>query len=201
MSSGLKKKGLEWDLNDWRWDSNLFLATPSNASPSKCSRRELGRAEGEIDFGVVDKRRRVSPEDDDGEECINAATTNGDDGQISGQRGRSSEDEMPRQGACSSSGPCCQVDGCTVNLSSARDYNKRHKVCEVHTKSGVVRIKNVEHRFCQQCSRLVGDLLVKLTSWSCYMYLCAFFSLVHLCLWHSPIISTSKCLQLGFFSD
>uniref|UniRef100_A0A0D3EMS7 SBP-type domain-containing protein n=1 Tax=Oryza barthii TaxID=65489 RepID=A0A0D3EMS7_9ORYZ len=153
MSSGLKKKGLEWDLNDWRWDSNLFLATPSNASPSKCSRRELGRAEGEIDFGVVDKRRRVSPEDDDGEECINAATTNGDDGQISGQRGRSSEDEMPRQGACSSSGPCCQVDGCTVNLSSARDYNKRHKVCEVHTKSGVVRIKNVEHRFCQQCSR------------------------------------------------
>ncbi|KAF0916957.1 hypothetical protein E2562_015128 [Oryza meyeriana var. granulata] len=152
MSSELKKKSLEWDLNDWRWDSNLFLATPSDASPSKCSNRELGRAEGEIDFGVVDKRRRVSPEDD-GDGCSNAPTTNGDNGWIAVQRGRSSEDKMPMQGACSSSGPCCQVDGCLADLSNARDYYKRHKVCEVHTKSGVVRIKNVEHRFCQQCSR------------------------------------------------
>ncbi|XP_015688066.1 squamosa promoter-binding-like protein 1 isoform X3 [Oryza brachyantha] len=154
MSSGLKKKSLEWDLNDWRWDSNLFLATPSNASTSRCRNRELGRAEGEIDFGVVDKRRRVSPEEeDDGEGCSNAATTNGDDSWIAVQRERSSEDEMPRKGACSSSTPCCQVDGCLADLSSARDYHKRHKVCELHTKSGVVRIKNIEHRFCQQCSR------------------------------------------------
>lgn len=155
MSGGLnmKKKSLEWDLNDWRWDGNLFLATPSNAtSPSGCSTRELGRAEGEIDFGVVDKRRRVTPEDDR-EECSNAAITNGDHGRMVIQRGQSSEEEIHRKGACSSSAPSCQVDGCQADLTNARDYHKRHKVCEVHTKSSVVRIKNSEHRFCQQCSR------------------------------------------------
>lgn len=142
MSGGLnmKKKSLEWDLNDWRWDGNLFLATPSNAtSPSGCSTRELGRAEGEIDFGVVDKRRRVTPEDDR-EECSNAAITNGDHGRMVIQRGQSSEEEIHRKGACSSSAPSCQVDGCQADLTNARDYHKRHKVCEVHTKSSVVRI-------------------------------------------------------------
>ncbi|KAL5228465.1 hypothetical protein ABZP36_016730 [Zizania latifolia] len=152
MSSELKKKSHEWDLNNWRWDANLFLATPSNASPSKCSNRELCRAQGEIDFGVVEKRRRVSPEDGH-EGCSNAGITNGEDGRMNVQRGRSSEDEMPRRGACSSSAPCCQVDGCQADLTNARDYHKRHKVCELHTKSGVVHIKNIEHRFCQQCSR------------------------------------------------
>nr|AQQ11837.1 squamosa-promoter binding protein-like protein [Bambusa oldhamii] len=155
MSGGLKmkKKSLEWDLNDWRWDGNLFLATPSNATaPSGCSSRELGRDEGEIDFSVVDKRRRVAPEDDR-EECSNAAITNGDHGRMVIQRGQSSEEERQRKGACSSSAPSCQVDGCQADLTNARDYHKRHKVCEAHTKSSAVRIKNIEHRFCQQCSR------------------------------------------------
>ncbi|KAL6850013.1 hypothetical protein ACP4OV_020640 [Aristida adscensionis] len=154
MSGGHKKKTLEWDLNDWRWDANLFLATPASpaAAPSGCSSGELIRAQGEIDFGVVDKRRRVSPEDGSAE-CSNAAATNGENGVGVVQRGRSSEDERPRKGASSSSPPTCQVDGCQADLSSCRDYHKRHKVCEAHTRTTVVRIKGVEHRFCQQCSR------------------------------------------------
>ncbi|GAV85384.1 SBP domain-containing protein [Cephalotus follicularis] len=49
--------------------------------------------------------------------------------------------------------PFCQVLGCNMDLSSSKDYNKRHKVCEVHTKTPKVVVNGVEQRFCQQCSR------------------------------------------------
>ncbi|PUZ57112.1 hypothetical protein GQ55_5G402000 [Panicum hallii var. hallii] len=156
MSGGHKNKSLDWDLNDWRWDANLFLATPAAAAPSECSSRELSRVQGEIDFGVVgDKRRRLSPEEDGSAGCSNnSAVANGDNNHVvSVQRRQSSEEERPRKGASSSTPPCCQVDGCHADLSGARDYHKRHKVCEAHTRTSVVRIKNIEHRFCQQCSR------------------------------------------------
>ncbi|MED6132697.1 hypothetical protein PIB30_021384 [Stylosanthes scabra] len=47
----------------------------------------------------------------------------------------------------------CQVYGCNKDLSSSKDYHKRHKVCEVHSKTAVVIVNGVEQRFCQQCSR------------------------------------------------
>ena len=49
--------------------------------------------------------------------------------------------------------PSCLVDGCTSDLSKCRDYHRRHKVCELHSKSSHVFIKGQEQRFCQQCSR------------------------------------------------
>ncbi|KAF5730209.1 squamosa promoter-binding-like protein 6 isoform X2 [Tripterygium wilfordii] len=47
----------------------------------------------------------------------------------------------------------CQVYGCGRDLSSSKDYHKRHKVCEVHSKTAKVIVKGIEQRFCQQCSR------------------------------------------------
>ncbi|KAJ6891539.1 squamosa promoter-binding-like protein 1 isoform X1 [Populus alba x Populus x berolinensis] len=35
------KKSLEWDLNDWNWDCDLFTATPLNSVPSDCRSRQL----------------------------------------------------------------------------------------------------------------------------------------------------------------
>ncbi|GLT38861.1 hypothetical protein SLA2020_130790 [Shorea laevis] len=49
--------------------------------------------------------------------------------------------------------PSCLVDGCTADLSKCRDYHRRHKVCEVHSKTPKVTIRGQEQRFCQQCSR------------------------------------------------
>lgn len=49
----------------------------------------------------------------------------------------------------------CQVYGCNKDLSSSKDYHKRHKVCEVHSKTAKVIVNGIEQRFCQQCSRLV----------------------------------------------
>ncbi|MED6197795.1 hypothetical protein PIB30_060046 [Stylosanthes scabra] len=49
--------------------------------------------------------------------------------------------------------PVCQVYGCNMDLSSSKDYHKRHKVCDVHSKTAKVIVNGIEQRFCQQCSR------------------------------------------------
>lgn len=47
---------------------------------------------------------------------------------------------------------CC-IDGCNADLSNCRDYHRRHKVCEMHSKTAEVSIGGHKKRFCQQCSR------------------------------------------------
>ncbi|CAN6204958.1 unnamed protein product [Urochloa humidicola] len=49
--------------------------------------------------------------------------------------------------------PSCAVEGCKADLSKCRDYHRRHKVCEAHSKTPVVVVAGREMRFCQQCSR------------------------------------------------
>ncbi|CAK9147934.1 unnamed protein product [Ilex paraguariensis] len=58
-----------------------------------------------------------------------------------------------RAGGLNSSTPFCQVYGCKKDLSSSKDYHKKHKVCEVHSKTAKVIVNGIEQRFCQQCSR------------------------------------------------
>jgi hypothetical protein len=47
----------------------------------------------------------------------------------------------------------CQVEGCKADLSSCKDYHRRHKVCEMHSKASRAIAAGIEQRFCQQCSR------------------------------------------------
>ncbi|GMH18729.1 hypothetical protein Nepgr_020570 [Nepenthes gracilis] len=49
--------------------------------------------------------------------------------------------------------PKCQVEGCRVDLSDAKTYYSRHKVCGMHSKTAKVIVAGIEQRFCQQCSR------------------------------------------------
>lgn len=58
-----------------------------------------------------------------------------------------------RAGSVNSHKPFCQVQGCGKDLTSCKDYHKRHKVCEVHSKTAKVIVNGIEQRFCQQCSR------------------------------------------------
>ncbi|KAK9706718.1 hypothetical protein RND81_07G147200 [Saponaria officinalis] len=48
---------------------------------------------------------------------------------------------------------CCQSDNCTADLTDAKRYHRRHKVCEFHAKAPVVIVHGYRQRFCQQCSR------------------------------------------------
>ncbi|KGN49239.1 squamosa promoter-binding protein 1 [Cucumis sativus] len=47
----------------------------------------------------------------------------------------------------------CQADGCNADLTGAKPYHRRHKVCEFHSRAAVVILAGLEQRFCQQCSR------------------------------------------------
>lgn len=49
--------------------------------------------------------------------------------------------------------PCCQVDDCNLDLSSAKEYHQKHRVCRSHSKSPKVIVRGIQRRFCQQCSR------------------------------------------------
>uniref|UniRef100_A0A5B6ZZ84 Squamosa promoter-binding-like protein n=1 Tax=Davidia involucrata TaxID=16924 RepID=A0A5B6ZZ84_DAVIN len=49
--------------------------------------------------------------------------------------------------------PCCQAENCTADMTDAKKYYRRHKVCETHAKAPVVVVAGLRQRFCQQCSR------------------------------------------------
>ena len=54
--------------------------------------------------------------------------------------------------------PRCQAEGCKADLSGAKHYHRRHKVCEYHAKASVVAAAGKQQRFCQQCSRYLVTL-------------------------------------------
>ncbi|KAL0327378.1 UNVERIFIED_CONTAM: Squamosa promoter-binding-like protein 3 [Sesamum angustifolium] len=47
----------------------------------------------------------------------------------------------------------CQVEGCSIDLSTAKEYHRKHRVCDSHSKCPKVVVRGLERRFCQQCSR------------------------------------------------
>nr|AQQ11839.1 squamosa-promoter binding protein-like protein [Bambusa oldhamii] len=67
--------------------------------------------------------------------------------------------KRPRAAQGQQAVPACSVEGCTADLSKCREYHRRHKVCEAHSKTPVVTVAGQQQRFCQQCSRfhLLGE--------------------------------------------
>ncbi|XVF38965.1 hypothetical protein REPUB_Repub20aG0148500 [Reevesia pubescens] len=166
----VEKKSADWDLNDWKWDGDLFTATPSDCrsrqlfpvepetpanagsshSSSSCSEHiDPGNEKGKRE---LEKRRRV---DDDDE-------VNGDTGSLNLKLGGKGYPIMDEDAKCgkktkatgtASSRAVCQVEDCRADLSNAKDYHRRHKVCDMHSKASKALVGNVMQRFCQQCSR------------------------------------------------
>uniref|UniRef100_A0A1D1YRL6 Squamosa promoter-binding-like protein 6 n=2 Tax=Anthurium amnicola TaxID=1678845 RepID=A0A1D1YRL6_9ARAE len=172
---------MEWDLNDWRWDGDLLVATPMDAAPSDCGNKQLfpvpspgglfdhsspcsaesgpivsGKGKGESE-----KRRRemmVADEDVPGDEAgfltlklggrVYPVTDHVDLVNWDGKNGKKSKVQVGN-----SIRATCQVEGCGADLSDAKDYHRRHKVCEMHAKASEALVGNVLQRFCQQCSR------------------------------------------------
>ena len=80
------------------------------------------------------------------------STNNVNVGQMCNNNKLTSSQKRPRN---STLNPKCQVEGCKTDLSSVKDYHRRHKVCPLHSKSTMVIVSGQEQRFCQQCSRSV----------------------------------------------
>ncbi|XP_063937983.1 squamosa promoter-binding-like protein 1 isoform X2 [Daucus carota subsp. sativus] len=176
------RKNMEWDLNDWKWDGDQFTAAPLRSVAADCRSRQFfpigpeipvvtglsnssSSCSEEIDLRnereqrELEKRRRVFVVDDDelddesGSLNLNLGgmvypVANGEVENWNGKSGKKT-----KLGGSASSGAVCQVDDCRADLSSAKDYHRRHKVCAVHSKATKAMVGSAMQRFCQQCSR------------------------------------------------
>ncbi|KAL4308635.1 hypothetical protein GQ457_01G029540 [Hibiscus cannabinus] len=171
-----EKKILEWDLNDWKWDGDLFTATPLNVMPSDCRSTQLfpDVPETAANVGLSHSssscsEHNRSPGNEKGKRKLHSRKRVDGDDEVSADAGALNlqlggqvypiMDEDAKCGkktkvtATASSRAVCQVEDCKADLSKAKDYHRRHKVCEVHSKASKALVGNVLQRFCQQCSR------------------------------------------------
>lgn len=168
------KRTMEWDLNDWKWDADLFTATPSDYSSRQLfpvTTSELQTNTGasnsssscsvEINLQNQKGKRRVLVLDEE-EVCGEAGALNlklGAGGQVypitedEAERWEGKTGKKTKVAGTTSNRAVCQVDDCRTDLSNAKDYHRRHKVCDLHSKATKALVLNVMQRFCQQCSR------------------------------------------------
>ncbi|PKU84880.1 Squamosa promoter-binding-like protein 12 [Dendrobium catenatum] len=148
-SRGQKQKTQEWDLNEWTWDGEGFVAVPVNPRPLDCNKqpchdvcvsntsltgsdecnyRIIGKGLGE-----ADKRRRILVVEDD-KQCdeVGSLTL-----KLGGQIYPIMEDDLDVGGmkngkrgleqASNLNHPKCQVEGCDADLSQCKDYHRPDK--------------------------------------------------------------------------
>ncbi|KAK9013652.1 hypothetical protein V6N11_041653 [Hibiscus sabdariffa] len=177
------KRTVEWDLNDWKWDGDLFIASsinqvsadstgrqffplgsgiPGNSSNSSSSCSEEMNPETDKGKRELEKKRRVIVVEDDvvneeaGGLTLKLGSQGGHGYPISQKEMRTWEGTSGKKtklSGVSGNRAACQVEDCGADLSQAKDYHRRHKVCEVHSKASKALVGNVLQRFCQQCSR------------------------------------------------
>lgn len=169
------KRSLEWDLNDWKWDGDVFVASRrlspvpehrqflplpgggssnSNSSSSCSEDLDLGNKEGERKRRVIVVEDELSLNKEAGSLSLKIG---GGSAQIATWEGNSGKKSRVAAGGTSSRA-FCQVEDCRADLNNAKDYHRRHKVCEIHSKACKALVGNTMQRFCQQCSRFVHFL-------------------------------------------
>ncbi|KAK8639625.1 hypothetical protein V6N13_137998 [Hibiscus sabdariffa] len=177
------KRALEWDLNDWKWDGDLFIASsvnpvsadgmgtqlfplgsgiPGNSSNSSSSNSDEVNPGPEKGKTELEKKRKVIVvKDDNLDEEAGSLTLKlggqGGHGYPVSQRDMRNWDgtsgKKTKLSGGSGNRAACQVEDCGADLSNVKDYHRRHKVCEMHSKASKALVGNVMQRFCQQCSR------------------------------------------------
>lgn len=142
---------MEWDLKEFAWDSTHELdhqkeesdlaAMVESRSLKKQKTTTVNGSLGDLTLTVVDSSESISfSKSNEARTTSILASPPSSSGALS----------KKINGAQKVS---CLVDGCKADLGSCREYHKRHRVCELHSKTPIVIVKGEEKRFCQQCSR------------------------------------------------
>ncbi|KAF7829445.1 squamosa promoter-binding-like protein 14 [Senna tora] len=141
-----------WNPKVWDWDTVRFVAKPLDTDMLRLG-TPTTTAEDQRLPTVTNFNKNSTVDDDEEEESLRlnlggclAFNTVQEPMSRPNKRLRSRSPGGP-------SYPMCQVDNCKEDLSNAKDYHRRHKVCEVHSKSSKALVANQMQRFCQQCSR------------------------------------------------
>lgn len=127
-----------WNPKAWDWDSSRFLAKPVQ------SHQNNDLDEDRLRLNLGGGFNSVVEESSPPAAAAAAASA------------APRPTKKPRSGSPAggtASYPVCQVDDCNEDLSNAKDYHRRHKVCELHSKSTQALLNHQLQRFCQQCSR------------------------------------------------
>ncbi|XP_047328280.1 squamosa promoter-binding-like protein 14 [Impatiens glandulifera] len=125
-----------WNSSVWGWDSVGFAAKPLN--------HPVNEVNETLSLNLGGNGRGSGTGSGNGSGC----STNSVEETVS-RPGKKVRSGSP----CGSNYPKCQVDDCGEDLSNAKEYHRRHKVCEGHSKSSKAMVGNQMQRFCQQCSR------------------------------------------------
>ncbi|KAL6135930.1 hypothetical protein ACLB2K_068155 [Fragaria x ananassa] len=147
---------MEWDYKDFAWDSTdddqLDQQLEENdlaALVGSSSSRSRG-GESSSSFNLVDLKLGSTTS----AEVVAPIATKPSVLVSSSSLSRTRRvDHHQKLKVSSSSTATCLVDGCKADLSRCREYHRRHRVCELHSKTPIVVIRGQQKRFCQQCSR------------------------------------------------
>ncbi|XP_065881441.1 squamosa promoter-binding-like protein 14 [Euphorbia lathyris] len=135
-----------WNPKSWDWDSVRFVAKPSGDADT--NGLQLGTPFSEQRRNEPSRNLKKVGDEDDGLRLNLAGALTAVEEPVSRPNKR------VRSGSPGTATyPMCQVDNCKEDLSTAKDYHRRHKVCEVHSKSSKASVGKQMQRFCQQCSR------------------------------------------------
>ncbi|KAK1390315.1 squamosa promoter-binding-like protein 1 [Heracleum sosnowskyi] len=172
------KKKVQWNLNDWNWDGDMFAAAPSDcmtkqlfpSGSGKCATTNVSvgsalvldesNVRDERGMRELEKRKRVVVVEDDevndelgfpvlklGEQVFPVTEE-----EMENREEKNGKKTKIATGVVSNRA-LCQVEDCRADLSTLKDYHRRHKVCDVHSKANRALVKNAMQRFCQKCSR------------------------------------------------
>lgn len=147
-----------WNPKNWEWDSSKLVAKPLDMMEiSREQERQQQNHQSVIDPNPdVSKKNPVSQTKEDARLFLQLGGGGGVD-LVSGEESVTRPSKRVRSRSPGSGNyPMCQVDNCKEDLSAAKDYHRRHKVCEVHSKAEKALVGKQMQRFCQQCSRLVN---------------------------------------------
>ncbi|KAK4767992.1 hypothetical protein SAY87_003133 [Trapa incisa] len=140
-----------WNPNSWEWDSTQFIANSVRSEILQLSTLTTEKKKsGEEGANGIPGVLRTSSAEDEGDESLRL-NLGGSMKSLDGSTLR--PNKRLRSGSPGSNYPMCQVDDCIEDLSSAKDYHRRHKVCEGHSKAAKALVGKQLQRFCQQCSR------------------------------------------------
>ncbi|KAL3505532.1 hypothetical protein ACH5RR_035373 [Cinchona calisaya] len=153
-----------WNPKLWEWDSTRFIAKPREShmlgasvpTPVQLEVERHARIREEYNTTTTSSKSSNSIHV---HECYSDLSLKlGEAGTHTSLN--TAEEPAPRPNKRVRSGspgsvsyPMCQVDDCKENLSRAKDYHRRHKVCEFHSKATKALVAKLMQRFCQQCSR------------------------------------------------
>ncbi|XP_042006581.1 squamosa promoter-binding-like protein 14 isoform X2 [Salvia splendens] len=156
-----------WNSKSWDWDSSRFIARPLPCEGNQVIRGphvplDLARNK-EVQNSALNpsEHSQIGKDDENlllklggGEQQAVSNGSHGGMNLMEETQPVSRPSKRVRSGSPGTANrPMCQVDDCKEDLSTAKDYHRRHKVCEVHSKAGKALVGKQMQRFCQQCSR------------------------------------------------